>query len=260
MRDKTLIFLFIAVIILWILCPIVIRLIYPGMQERGQAGDLFGAVNSLFSGLAFAGIIWSLRLQQTQLEMQKEELKLQREEQIASRIELKGQKEQLQEQSKIFELQRFENSFFAMLDLYRENKKLFTGNNSFEELYAKLKMNYKFYSPDDLTLKIQFVYDYFFLENKLLLSQYFKNLYLILEFIKKSNVSKKIFYSEILATQLSAHEKLLIFYHCLSQEEINKFKPLVEEFSLLKNISSIELIDENNHYPLFEKTVYSTIG
>ena len=83
------------------------------MAERGQAGDLFGAVNSLFSGLAFAGIIWSLRLQQTQLEMQKEELKLQRDEQIASRSELKGQKEQLQEQSEIFELQRFENSFFC---------------------------------------------------------------------------------------------------------------------------------------------------
>lgn len=147
-----------------------------------------------------------------------------------------------------------------MLDLYRENKKLFTGNNSFEELYAKLKMNYKFYSPDDLTLKIQLVHDYFFLENKLLLSQYFKNLYLILEFVKKSNVSKKIFYSEILATQLSAHEKLLIFYHCLSKGEINKFKPLAEEFSFFKDVSSIELIDENNHYQLFEKTAYGTIG
>ena len=76
MKYKILIFLFITVFILWILNPIIVGYIYQGMAERGQAGDLFGAVNSLFSGLAFAGIIWSLRLQQTQLEMQKEELKL----------------------------------------------------------------------------------------------------------------------------------------------------------------------------------------
>jgi hypothetical protein len=82
----------------------------------------------------------------------------------------------------------------------------------------------------------------------------------LFEFVKKSNVSKKIFYSEILATQLSAHEKLLIFYHCLSKGEINKFKPLAEEFSFFKDVSSIELIDENNHYQLFEKTAYGTIG
>lgn len=260
MRDKTLIFLFISVIILWILCPIVIRLIYPGMQERGQAGDLFGAVNALFSGMAFAGIIWSLRLQQTQINMQEEQLEMQREEHIATLVELEGQKGQLQQQIKTFELQRFENSFFAMLDLYKENKKLCTGRYSFEELYSKLKLDYKFFQTEDLISKIQTVYYYFFLEHKSVLSQYFKSSYLILEFIKKSNVGKKYFYSEILEAQLSAHEKLLIFYHCLSQEEINKFKPLVEEFSLLKNISSIELIDENNHYPLFEKTAYGTIG
>ena len=27
----------------------------PGLTEQGQFGDMFGAVNSLFSGLAFAG-------------------------------------------------------------------------------------------------------------------------------------------------------------------------------------------------------------
>lgn len=32
-------------------------------EVRGQLGDMFGAVNSLFSGLAFAGLIVTLILQ-----------------------------------------------------------------------------------------------------------------------------------------------------------------------------------------------------
>ena len=41
--------------------------------NQGTFGDMFGAVNALFSGLAFAGLIVTLLYQ-------KEELKLQREE------------------------------------------------------------------------------------------------------------------------------------------------------------------------------------
>ena len=53
----------------------------------GPFGDMFGAVNALFSGLAFAGIIVALWLQRRDLEMQRgllqiqmEEIKLQRKE------------------------------------------------------------------------------------------------------------------------------------------------------------------------------------
>jgi hypothetical protein len=44
------------------------------MAKRGQAGDLFGAINALFSGLAFAGIITAIFLQQRELEYQWREL------------------------------------------------------------------------------------------------------------------------------------------------------------------------------------------
>jgi hypothetical protein len=66
--------------------------------QRGQFGDLFGSLNSLFSGLAFAALFFTLRLQQQQLEkqeqqldLQRKELGLQREEMIASRTELAKQ-------------------------------------------------------------------------------------------------------------------------------------------------------------------------
>jgi len=48
-------------------------------EERGQFGDSFGVLNSLFTGLGFGGLIVTLILQQRQLSQQEEELKLQRQ-------------------------------------------------------------------------------------------------------------------------------------------------------------------------------------
>ena len=44
------------------------------LEERGTFGDMFGAANALFSGLALAGIIISIRMQSRELELQREEL------------------------------------------------------------------------------------------------------------------------------------------------------------------------------------------
>ena len=47
---------------------------------RGQFGDMFGSVNSLFSGLAFAVLIYTIYLQRKELRLQRIELRLQRSE------------------------------------------------------------------------------------------------------------------------------------------------------------------------------------
>lgn len=48
-------------------------------QKRGQFGDLFGAANALFSGLAFAGIIYTIYLQRKEIALQRKELKTSRD-------------------------------------------------------------------------------------------------------------------------------------------------------------------------------------
>jgi hypothetical protein len=66
---------------------------FDDWEKRGQFGDLFGSVNALFSGLAFAGVIYAIFLQRQELALQREELKLQREEMVASREEFAAQAE-----------------------------------------------------------------------------------------------------------------------------------------------------------------------
>jgi hypothetical protein len=53
-------------------------------EKQGQFGDSFGAINALFSGLAFAGIIATILLQRKELVLQREELKLTRKELVKS--------------------------------------------------------------------------------------------------------------------------------------------------------------------------------
>lgn len=62
----------IAVISLW--CITLYTLIGKTETARGTFGDMFGGVNALFSGLAFAGIIITILLQSKELSLQRKEL------------------------------------------------------------------------------------------------------------------------------------------------------------------------------------------
>lgn len=54
-------------------------------QELGTFGDMFGAINALFSGLAFGGVIYAILLQRNELKLQRAELQLTRQELSGSR-------------------------------------------------------------------------------------------------------------------------------------------------------------------------------
>ncbi len=67
--------LFCIIILVWFLTPFVVAHLVENKAERGQLGDLFGTINALFSGLAFAGVIVAIFLQREELQLQKEEMK-----------------------------------------------------------------------------------------------------------------------------------------------------------------------------------------
>jgi len=110
MKKRWIAGLFLAVVTMWFACwGIMIQ--FP--VNHGTYGDMFGAVNALFSGLAFAGLICTLIVQM-------QELKAQREELAATRSELAGQKEIMKKQSSQIDVQNFENGFYQLLKLHYE--------------------------------------------------------------------------------------------------------------------------------------------
>ncbi len=89
--NKLLITLVVSVVVIWIGGSLAIVAGLDSWPERGQFGDLFGSVNALFSGLAFAGLLYTIHLQSQELSLQREELALQRKEMSLSREELANQ-------------------------------------------------------------------------------------------------------------------------------------------------------------------------
>ena len=104
--------LFFIVFCLWILSWYLIDTFIISNNQtsnqivRGVFGDKFGAINALFSGLAFAGIIFTIFLQKRELTFQREELE-------DTRIEFIKQNDTLKKQ-------RFENTFFQLLRLHND--------------------------------------------------------------------------------------------------------------------------------------------
>ena len=90
-----------VVIVMWLFNAFIYPMWVPSLSSRASNGDAFGAVNALFSGLAFAGLIYTMIMQRQELEMQRKELAMQRQEMKDSRGELVEQNRIQAEQTEL---------------------------------------------------------------------------------------------------------------------------------------------------------------
>ena len=112
MKNKNYIFIVFCAVLVIIAIQVAIGFAiyssFPDWPSRGQFGDVFGTVNALFSGLAFAGLIYAILLQREDLVLQRKELELTRTElrrsataQEQSEIALKAQAEATSQSAKL---------------------------------------------------------------------------------------------------------------------------------------------------------------
>lgn len=95
-----------AIIVLWGSSWYFIPKWYDAQSlEAGTFGDMFGAVNALFSGLAFAGLIYTITVQRQELALQREAIEMQTEELKLQRIETARSADQSEEQKRLLNLQ-----------------------------------------------------------------------------------------------------------------------------------------------------------
>lgn len=90
------------------------------------------------------------------------------------------------------------------------------------------------------------VYDFYFHIHQSDLGHYFRNLYHIVRYAERSNLSLEIQkqHVKILRAQLSNYEILLLAYNSLHVFG-RKFYPLIEKFELIKNLNTEEALPVN---------------
>ena len=116
--------------------------------------------------------------------------------------------------------------------------------------YKNLQRHYytkahKHLSPPEVEALAETAYLDFYQEKQTAVGHYFRNLYNIVRFVKDSRVEDKHFYIRLVRSQLSVFELSLLFYNCLSSPG-RGFKPLVEEFALLKTIDDKDLLNPSH--------------
>ncbi|MBX2834459.1 MAG: putative phage abortive infection protein [Micavibrio sp.] len=239
-------------------------------QQRGTFGDMFGGVNALFSGLAFAGVIYAILLQRKELELQREEL-------ILTRGELSGQREEFKLQNETLKRQNFEDAFFKLISLYndvvlqvscpRSDKPDYIGKSAMQRLVIKLENRIKGsgfgHNPKGTIYnkkEVLAAYTKFYEDYDAQLGHYFRVLYRIFKLLKDKKEQDEefddVYYAKIVRSLLSNDELVLLFFNCAFYGEGLKFKPLLERYEVFDNLPLSKLEDLEEFIIEYDQNAY----
>lgn len=212
------------------------------LESLGVFGDSFNVLTSLFTGLAFAGVIISVILQTQELK--------------EARTEFKGQKEALQNQE-------FDNKFFQMLNLLNNitenfniesDGKQYQGKEIFEFLKNKFQeciQNENYQSQNnEKFLDFQSAFNNFNNSYDTTFKYYFINLYQILKYInvyiKDEEEAKE--YTNMLRAQLTKNQLVLLAYNAIGVQDFttNDYQLLVEKYSFFEHLRYNDFCENAN--------------
>ena len=139
-KSNLLIKLILLVIVIWGISALLIMFFLSEWSERGTFGDLFGAVNALFSALAFAVLIYTIVLQREEIKQNREEIVLNRKElEKSGNLQRKAQ-EVLMRQVEQTHLSAKMNAMRTLVDYYNNQ---ISNPKSTEEIIERAKQKRK---------------------------------------------------------------------------------------------------------------------
>lgn len=217
------------------------------LQNRGTFGDMFGFANSLFTGLSFVGLLVTIILQ---------------------RQDIKSQKQDLDKQNKAIQIQAFENTFFRMMDIlfkileevfFYENDQKHVGKSAISMMHYYIAKNARVYSATKEKRLVDYKQTHFDLTDGEIreilkerfkaynnqLSSYYRTIFNIIRMIDSNPFIDKQIYINILTSQLSKLEIMMIYYYGF-QPRNEKEKVLIEKHGMLRDIDL-----ENMLFPSF---------
>lgn len=253
--ESAWVFVGLVVLVVVIGCLLWWRIVvaYPSLPDRADFGNLFGGINTLFAALAFAALTYTLILQQRALALQ--------------RGQLSEQQRDLDAQSARLDRQSFESMLVQLLGFHhaitrdvevRIGAANFHGRTALRALADELNGHVAAESEIEHRPAIDVVqkaYSDFHRRYRGVLDHYFRNLYHTVKFVDASGMGDARRYTSLIRAQLSPPELLLLFYNCLTPFG-EKFRPLVQKYALLEQLTNDEL-RISSHRSLYEPGAYA---
>jgi hypothetical protein len=266
------------------------------LEYMGQIGDFFGGVlNPLLSFMALIAVLFTIKMQSKELKEAKEETR------IANRIQDK--------QTAVFERQNFESVLFRLLDVHSRlaerlrTRSRFDDSDTFRSVVNGVLEKVNLRGSESAVIEFSDVYswverkkeqerinsnglrelkeavkDVIESDNKISLSQYFRNMYQILKLIdnfklelndeggEKGKKSKRQLrmeyfqrrqYCNILRAQISDDELKVLYLNCLTPKGYG-LKYYVEKYSLLKHMDKNDFLEVSWHWTAaYEETAFA---
>ena len=207
-------------------------------EQWGQFGDYVGGLlNPAFSFLALLALLGTFALQVRELRISAKELK-------NSADALVKQNEALRVQSfeaSFFQLLRLHNEIVGSIDIVSRNGKVTKGRDCFKVFLRRLESTLESEGAESDFDAFLVNYDLFYIEHQHEIGHYFRLMYNIIKLVSRTDGIDKRFYTNLVRAQLSSAELMLLFYNCLSSWGSEKFKPMIEEFALLKTMPNVTL-------------------
>lgn len=235
------------VLAMWDSWPTTSAKIFPelagqGVDKLGQFGDSFGALNTLFTGVAFVGLLFTILIQLYERREREEERAEEKRAQYASDFETRFFRlhDSLRQVVGEMIVLRFDTGravpekmgkdifahYVEKIISQKRNREELTGDAT-EGLQSWISEYRAFFagrSQDDL-------------------APYFRMLYRIVCYIEKSAGPNKYEFTEIVRAELSPSELKLLALNCLTTHG-RKFKPLVERYHFLKHLP-----EDDDYFP-----------
>ena len=207
----------IAFVIFGVLAPFIIKIIEGGYYAQYQIlsnyGDWLGGTSAPLINLAAFTMMLAAYI------AQKEELKLTRTEMEATRKEFEKQNETLR-------IERFENTFFNLLNLHQQLVKNIVNKDKTNDLECLLGIFHSKYDSNSKNVKRDYIdelkylkktYLEFYKEYQSVLARFLRHRFVFIRFIYFAKISnrQKLEYGAMLAANLSPAEIVLVFYDAL---------------------------------------------
>lgn len=190
-------------------------------SKKADIYSSFNALNTLFAGLAFAGVFISLRMQGKTNKRHEKEIKRQH----AASLK-----------------QSFEHNFFQMLATLNDSINLISAYDKRGRAAIHLLCKDQLIDEGLISWyentgdQIINTYQIFYNKHNYHLEVYFRLVAQILKYIDQTDVKDKQMYSNFLRAQFTSSELSLLFIHCLAFPGNGNHKKRLEKFSFFKHL------------------------